>query len=702
MSARLGRSWRHGVVAGLWLATAVLVSGNQQRHAPDGGTLAPATAAKPQIGSWGFDLTGMDRSARPGDDFYRFAVGNHVDRLEIPGDLPMLNSMVALGLKADEDVRRVVERAADSKPARGSVEQKVADAYRSYLDTARINELGMKPFEADLVMLQGLRTHEDVAAAIGRPGLPANTPIGAVPTVDAKDPNRYTMAVVQAGLGLPNRDFYLSADPAFVQIRTRYREYIEQMLALAGIDGANASAAAIAEVESEIARLHWPLEQSRNKDLTYNPKSRSELQAFAPGFPWAAMLESMGLRNHDRFVVRQAGAIEGLARLFRATPVATWRAYLTFHYLHSQADIMPSAFDEANFAFVGTVLEGRTRQPERWKRAVAEINGPYGVGPLGDGVGRLYVREHFTPEAKAAIRALVDNLLAAYQQRIQSLDWMSPETKEVAIRKAQTVRIKIGYPDRWRDYSALTIEPGDAYGNRRRASVFESNRQLARLDGPTDKDEWSQGPQIVNAYYTAEFNEIGFPAAILQAPLFDPHADAAVNYGGIGGVIGHEMGHGYDDQGAKSDENGVLRTWWRREDEVRFAALTKTLAAQYSAYSPLPGLRVNGAATSGENIGDLGGLSVALAAYEASLGGRPAPVIDGFTGTQRFFLSWAQVWRGKYREAFLRQVTTSDVHSPDMYRVNGVVRNIDAWYEAFGVRPGDPLWLDERQRVRIW
>ena len=339
-------------------------------------------------------------------------------------------------------------------------------------------------------------------------------------------------------------------------------------------------------------------------------------------------------------------------RCSAATPVATWRAYLTFHYLNNQADIMPAAFDEASFGFNGKVLGGSTEPRARWKRAVNEINGPYGVGPIGDAVGRLYVQAHFPPEAKAAIKAVVDNLLAAYQQRIQSLEWMSPETRKVAIRKAQTVRVKIGYPDRWKDYTALTIEPGDAYGNRKRMSLFESNRVLARLNGPTDKDEWSQGPQIVNAYYTAEFNEIGFPAAILQAPLFDPAADPAVNYGGIGGVIGHEMGHGYDDQGAKSDENGVLRTWWQPEDEVRFAALTKKLAAQYSSYSPLPGLNLNGNATSGENIGDLGGLSVALAAYQTSLGGKPAPVIDGLTGTQRFFLSWAQVWRGKYREPY--------------------------------------------------
>ena len=644
----------------------------------------------------------MDKKATPGNDFFRYAVGSWVDRAEIPADLPYWNSMVALAVKAEEDVRRVVEQAQAAKPAKGTVEQKVTDAYASYLDTAKINELGLKPFEADLALLQGLKSHEDVAAAIGRPGLPGNSPIGFGPTVDAKDPNRYTVAVGQGGLGLPIRDFYLSDNPAFVQIRGKYRDYIAQMLTLARTPDPAAAATAIAALETKMAQLQWPLEKVRNKDLTYNPKTRAELQAFAPQFPWAAMLESGGLKDHDRFVVREASAIEGLARLFRATPVGTWRAYLTFHYLNSQADIMPAAFDEASFGFHGRVLGGSTEPRARWKRAVNEINGPYGVGPIGDAVGRMYVKEHFTPEAKAAIRAVVDNLLATYQQRIQSLEWMSAETKTVAIRKAQTVRIKIGYPDRWRDYSALTIEPGDAYGNRKRMSLFETNRVLARLNGPTDKDEWSQGPQFVNAYYTAPFNEIGFPAAILQAPMFDPNADPAVNYGGIGGVIGHEMGHGYDDQGAKSDENGVLRTWWQQEDEVRFAALTKKLAAQDSSYSPLPGLNVNGNATSGENIGDLGGLSVALAAYQASLGGKPAPVIDGLTGTQRFFLGWAQVWRGKNRDEYLRRIVTSDVHSPDMYRVNGVVRNMDAWYEAFNVTPDHALYLKPEDRVRIW
>jgi predicted metalloendopeptidase len=518
--------------------------------------------------------------------------------------------------------------------------------------------------------------------------------------VDAKDPARYTIVVTQAGLGLPSRDFYLS--DTFAKVLEEYGRYVERMLTLANVPSAAASAIAIVDLEKRIAQLQWPLEKVRNKDLTYNPKSRSELEAFAPGFPWAEALASAGLSTRDRFVVREADAVAGLAELFRATPVATWRAYLTFHYLNREADIMPSAFDDASFAFNGKTLGGQPEQLPRWRRAVADINGPYAAGPLGDAVGRLYVREFFPPEARAAVKLLVQNLLEAYQRRIEQLPWMSPETRMVAIRKAQTVRIKIGYPDRWRDYSPLTIVPGDAYGNRKRLSRFETARELARLDRAPDKDEWSQGPQTVNAYYQAEFNEIAFPAAILQPPFFDPNADPAVNYGGIGGVIGHEMGHGYDDQGAKSDENGILRTWWKPEDEERFRGLTRALAAQYSSYSPLPGLHVNGDFTSGENIGDLGGLSVALDAYQHSLGGTQAPVLDGFTGVERFFLGWGQVWRGKYRDERLRALLTSDFHSPVMFRVNGVVRNMDAWYDAFSVQPANRLYVAPADRVRIW
>lgn len=687
-----------------WLrlvVTAVLATGCAPRTSgprPDAGQ-----AGKAAIGAWGVDLAGMDRTVRPGDDFYRFAGGTWLKEAKIPPDRTTWDSLLILADQSDRDVRSLVEALTSRSQLPGSVEQKVADAYASYVDTARIETLGLEPFRADLAAIAAARTHDDVAVLIATPGLPSNSPIMFVPIVDAKDPDRYTITVTQAGLGLPVRDYYLSDAPAFAALRPKYRDHVARMLALAQVPGADAWATAILALERRIAEIHWPLAKVRDKDLTYNPMTRRELAAFAPGFPWEPTFRVGGVPpDHDRFVVREKDAIRKLAALFRATPVATWRAYLTFHYLSAQADIMPAAFDRANFEFFGTRLAGQPQQRERWERAVANLNGWQGTGTLAEAVGQLYVREHFPPASKAMVRRLVDHLLDTYQRRIETLSWMSADTRKVAIRKAQTVRVKIGYPDRWKDYDALTIAAGDAYGNRKRASIFESHRVMSRLGEKTDRDEWNMAPQTVNAYYRAEFNEIVFPAAILQPPLFDPNADPAVNYGAVGGVIGHEMGHGYDDQGAKADERGVLRTWWKAEDEVSFRALTKALAAQYSAYEPLPGLHVNGDATSGENIGDLGGLSVAYGAYRVSRGGTQAPVLDGFTGDQRFFLGWAQVWRALYRDETMRLLVTTDVHSPSEYRVNGVVRNIDAWYEAFDVQPSNALYLEPGARVRIW
>jgi len=414
------------------------------------------------------------------------------------------------------------------------------------------------------------------------------------------------------------------------------------------------------------------------------------------------VLAAGGLSAQDHFIVGAPDAVAALAKLFRATPIETLRAYQTFHYVNAQADIMPTAFDDASFAFNGKTLTGQPQKRDRWKRATIALSGQAFLAPMGEAVGQLYVKKHFTPKAKAEMKKLVDNLLQAYRERIQTLEWMSPETRQVAMRKAQNVRVKIGYPDRWRDYSKLEVKAGDAFGNRKRANLWDYARQVARINQRTDKDEWGMAPQTVNAYYNPVWNEIVFPAAILQAPFFDANADAAVNYGAIGGVIGHEMGHGYDDQGAKSDENGILRTWWKPEDEQRFSAKVKALAAQYSMFEPLPGVKVNGDFTSGENIGDLGGVAVGLHAYKLSLKGKTAPVLDGYTPEQRFFLGWCQVWRSNIRDAALRNQVTSDVHSPAEYRCNGVVRNVDEWYSAFGVKPGDKLYLKPEDRVRIW
>jgi putative endopeptidase len=657
---------------------------------------------KAEIGAWGFDLTAMDKNVKPGDDFFRYAGGTWMKNAQIPADRSRWGSFNILAAKSEADVKELVDDVSAKPQKPGSVEQKVADFYASYMDTKAIDAAGLKPFEADLARIAAIKTHEDVAAFVGTPGIPGTLPVGWGIGLDEKNPDRYSLNVGQAGLGMPDRDYYLKDDAKFAETRTAYRAYIEKMLTLANQPGAAASANAIMAVETKIAEIQWPIEKQRDRDANYNAKSRAQLKAFAPAFPWDVALQAGGIPNQDFFVVGQPDAVVGLSKLFRDTPVETWRAYLTFHYLNGSADILPTAFDDASFEFNGKVLTGQQAKRDRWKRATTAMSGNPFSAPLAEAVGQIYVKRHFTPQAKVEIKKLVDNLLAAYRARIETLEWMSPETRKVALRKALTARIKIGYPDRWRDYSKLEIKRGDAYGNRLRSAVWDWNRQTVRLNQKTDKDEWGMGPQTVNAYYNPVWNEIVFPAAILQAPFFDPNADAAVNYGAIGGVIGHEMGHGYDDQGAKSDENGILRTWWKKEDEDRFGVKVKALASQYSQYEPLPGVKVNGDFTSGENIGDLGGLSVARYAYQLSLGGKAAPVLDGFSGDQRVFLGWCQVWRSVIRDAALRQQVTADVHSPAEYRCNGVVRNIDEWYDAFGVKPGDKMYLKPEDRVRIW
>ncbi|MEQ1864865.1 MAG: M13 family metallopeptidase, partial [Micropepsaceae bacterium] len=621
---------------------------------------------------------------------------------QIPPDRSRWGSFDMLRAKSEEDVKNLVNDVSSRKQPVGSPEQKVADFYASYMDTKAIDALGLKPFQADLDRIAAFNTHDDVAAYIGEPGAPGNTPIALVFGLDDKNPDRYSVDVFQAGLGMPDRDYYLKADAKFAETRVAYRAYIEKMLGMAKYANAASAADAIMALEVKIAELQWPIEKLRDVELAYNPRSLVDLKASAPEFAWEAALKSAGLLNQNFFLLRNPEPVAGLAKLFRSTPVETWRAYMTFHYLNGQADIMPVAFDDLAFDFNGKTLTGTPQKLDRWKRAVTALSGNFGEQPLGLAVGQIYVKRHFTPEAKAQMQALVGNLLAAYRERITNLEWMSPETRKVAMRKAETVRVKIGYPDKWRDYSALDIRPGDAYGNRKRAAKWDWNRQASRLANKTDKSEWGLAPQIVNAQYNPVWNDISFPAAILQAPFFDPNADAAINYGAIGGVIGHEMGHGYDDQGAKSDENGILRSWWKKEDEERFAVKVKALAGQYSKFEPLPGLHVNGEFTSGENIGDLGGLSVSRHAYQLSLNGKTPAVLDGFTGDQRVFLGWCQVWRTNIRDERLRAQVTADVHSPAEFRCNGVVRNIDAWYDAFGVKPGHKLYLKPEERVRIW
>ena len=660
----------------------------------------PASAESPEIGAWGFDTAGKDTVVRPGDDFFRYSGGGWMQRETLPADRTRWGTFDKLADRASLDTRKIIEDLAANPAAEGTPQRKIGDYYRAYMDTAAIEARGLTPVQPVLDEVRQLASHADIARVMYRPDVSVTAPIVGRVSIDQKNPDRHVVTVTHAGLGLPEREYYLRDDAQFREIRDQYRAHLARLLELGGVArGAEAAGAAerILALETEIAKLHWPVAKRRERELTYNLRSRAQLLEMTQGFPLTEALESAGFGKVQEFVVREADAMAPLAALFRQTPVATWREYMAYHYLRSKASVLPQAVDDEVFTFYGKQLNGQPEQRPRWKRGVDAVD-----DALGEAVGQVYVERHFSPESKAQMSALVENLRKAYAQRIRALPWMTEETKKVALEKLAAFRPKIGYPDRWRDYSALEVSASDAFGNARRAELFDVERSIAKLDKPTDRDEWGMTPQTVNAYYSPVFNEIVFPAAILQPPFFDPAADPAVNYGAIGGVIGHEMGHGFDDQGSKSDARGVLRTWWNERDETAFKQLGDRLAQQYSQFEPLPGLRLNGRLSLGENIGDLGGLSVAFEAYRLSLGGQAAPVVDGMTGDQRFFHGWAQVWRTLFREQRLRNQIMTGPHSPAEFRVNGVVRNLDAWYEAFGVKPGDKLYLPPEERVRIW
>jgi len=660
-----------------------------------------ASASGPQtghaeIGAFGLDPSGGDPSVKPGDDFYSYANGRWQETTQIPPDRSSWGSFIMLRERSLQQLRGILD-ALPANAAAGSNEQKLYDFYRAYLDTDAIERAALAPAKPILDALGAASTHEEIAAFMGRAELRLIAPVSFDIDPDEKDPDHYMVVVHQGGLGLPDRDYYLKDDAVYKEMRGKYAAHIERLLTLAGQPDAAAAARSILELETQIAAAHWPRAKTRERDLTYNPYSREALAAFAAGFPWPQLLSGAGLEAQPRFIVFEPDAVQALGALFRKLPVERWRTYLTYHYLVGNADVLPKALDDEVFDFYGRTLHGRQEQQARWKRAVAAVD-----AGLGEAAGELYVKRYFPPSSKQQMLELVENLRASYRERIERLPWMSAQTKKVALDKLAAFRPKIGYPDKWRDYSALEVKPGDAFGNLSRAVEFDWQRQVKRLGGPTDRGEWDMTPQTINAYYNATFNEVVFPAAILQPPFFDPHADAAVNYGAVGGVIGHEMGHGFDDQGAKSDARGVLHTWWLPQDTDAFHQRVDRLAAQYDTYTVLPGLNINGRLTLGENIGDLGGLSVANEAYHRSLHGAAAPVLGGLTGEQRFFLSWAQVWRQKQRDEDLRAQVTSDPHSPTKYRVNGVVRNVDAWYPAFHVQPGDKLYLPPDERVHIW
>ena len=659
----------------------------------------PVVGQKPEIGTFGFDASGMNRAVAPGDDWVEFANGTYLRTLEIPADKSAFGMASRLGDLSRDRTREIIEAAAKTTAAPGSNAQKVGDYYNAFMDEAAIDARGTAPLLADLAPFTAARTKSQFAAALGESldGMgPSLFPFNV--NQDAKSPDRYIAIFSQGGLGMPDRDYYLSADAKMADTRAKYVAHVTNMLKLTGIPAGQAAAKArrILDFEKKLAQVHWTRVESRDRDKTYNKWSPADLARKAPGFDWAAYLGAAGLGGQQELIIRQPTAFAGMAKAIGSTPLQTLKDWAVLHTARDASGILPKAFTEEVFDFNGRVLSGTPQMQPRWERGVASVN-----GAIGEAVAELYVSKYFPPETKAKADQLVQNLIRAMDTRLANLPWMTAETKVKARAKLASFRPKIGYPDKWIDYSALTVQPGDAYGNVQRATAFEYQRNLNKLGKPVDRDEWFMTPMIVNAYANPTMNEIVFPAAILQPPFFDPNADDAVNYGGIGAVIGHEISHHFDDQGRKYDPTGRLTDWWTPADVKAFDAYATQLADQYSKYEPLPGLFINGKLALGENIADLAGLLVAHDAYRLSLGGREAPVIDGFTGDQRFLLSHAQIWRQKYREAALRQQLVTGPHSPGHFRPY-VVRNLDAWYPAFNVQPGQKLYLAPADRVRIW
>lgn len=663
---------------------------------------AGSSDTAPKFGTWGIDLSAIDKSVKPGDDFYMYVNGAWYKNAVIPPD------RVSTGVSDDIEIRtenrlKAIVAALAAKPydSLGTDEKKLRDLYDTFTDQKAIDAAGLTPAKKDLDFIAGLKTLDDVAAAMGRPDLGLSSPLAVDIDTDPKDSNRYVVTAGQSGLPM-DRDYYLNDDKALATVREAYKKHLAQMFTLAGVSDAEKRSGAVYDLEYKLAQAQWSNADSRDVDKIYNPMSFTQLKALAPQFPWDSYTQALGISQSGpsgerQVIVAQLSAVPKIAKIFAETPVTVWRDYLTVHYLDGQAAYLPKTFDDASFAFFGTVLSGSTQQLPRATRAVYFLE-----GRMGFALGKLYVDKYFPPEAQAKIVALVNNLIRTYDADIRTLTWMTPATRDKALDKLHHMSVQIGYPAHWRDYSSYVVKRGDLLGNVERGYVFGWHRKLVRLDKPVDRTEWPYGPETVNAANNILANALVFPAAFLQPPYFDPNADDAVNYGAIGTVIGHEISHSFDDQGSKFGPDGSLDNWWTPADRQAFDAKAKMLGAQYDAFEPLPGLHVNGALTMGENIADNAGTAIALKAYHLSLGGKPAPVLDGYTGDQRFLLALGQAWRSKEQDGALRQQILSDVHTPDKYRVIGITRNQDAWYAAFGVKPGDKYYLPPDQRVHMW
>jgi putative endopeptidase len=650
--------------------------------------------------SSGITIANMDTDVRPGDDFFSYVNGAWIAKTQIPADKGRYGAFDLLRDASQESVKTIIDETATGDFAKGTDEQKVGDMYRSFMDTETRDARGMDPLAPELERIEAIKTYDDLAAHFGSSsmrGMPVPFTFGQ--EADFEDPTRYIVALFQGGLGLPDREYYLKEDEAAAELRAKYVAHVETMFGLAGLADGAAAAENIMALETRLAEQHMTKERRRNLAENYNMVPIDGLWEVMPSFNWGAYLTAGGLGQLelDGLAILSTDYMKALDGIITDTDIDTWKTYLRWRAVDSSSTRLTAELDAQNFEFFGKTLSGTEKQREMWRRGVASVN-----GSLGEVVGKVYVKRHFPPEAKERMLTLVGNLVNAYEKSIKELDWMSEETKLEALDKLSKFSPMIGYPDEWRDYSALDIEADDYYGNVARSIQAEYQRQVDRHNGPVDRYEWGMTPQTVNAYYNPPLNQIVFPAAILQPPFFDLHADEAVNYGGIGAVIGHEIGHGFDDTGSTFDGDGVLRNWWTAADKAAFEERTGKLVDQYDSFFPFEDLSVNGEFTLGENIGDLGGISIGLLAYQMSLNGEEAPVIDGFTGVQRVFLGFGQVWSGKYRDETLRLQIETDPHSPSMYRANGAVRNVPAFYEAFEISEDDELYLAPDERVKIW
>jgi predicted metalloendopeptidase len=663
----------------------------------DAASAAPNAAASNARS--GVDVGALDAAVRPQDDFFRYSQGKWLKDVDIPNDRSSWGAFNVAADNVEQQIRTLIEQAAQDKKAKaGSDTQKMGDFYTSYVDQARRNALGITPLKGELARIAALKDKKSLAPLAARfERIGAGSPVNMGVRQDARESTRYVVGIGQSGLGMPNRDFYLQDEARIADTRAKYLVHVEKMLALAGHKDAAAEAKAIVALETEIARVQWSAVENRDPVKRYNKMKVAELKALAPNFDWTTYLKDTGVGKAGEVIVSQPSYLQGLDKIIAATPVETWKSYFSFRLISAYANYLSQDFEDESFAFRGAVLSGTKVNRPLEKRAIAEVN-----RDLGEVVGKVYVEHYFPAERKKQVEEMVHNFVLAYKERIDTLDWMSPETKKQAQAKLAKISVKIGYPDKWRDYSSLAIKRDDLVGNVMRTRAFEHQRGVEKLGKPVDRTEWGMTPQTVNAYYSPTMNEIVFPAARLQAPLYDADAEPAINYGAVGISIGHEMSHAFDDSGSQYDGDGNLRNWWTKEDGEKFAAKAKVLVAQYGGYSPVQGYNLNGQLTLGENIADNAGAIMASRAYKISLKGKPAPVIDGYTAEQRIFMGLAQARRGKARDAALIAQVKSDPHSPSEFRVNGSLRNHPGYYEAFDVKPGDKMYLAPEDRVIFW